>query len=228
MRTIIHIGQHKTGTTSLQDYLQSQRNNLLKKGLYVPDSLAGINHPSHYILNVFALDKERLSPMKEHLLSTKPKSFFDNLENKLTSDIEKHYKQAQENNCSDIIWSNEGLYLLNSENEYKKLLQLFTKHSDNIVCVCTFREKKSFRKSYVKQLLKQKINFIQTKDSYRYIHEDSWLFDYESKINLLKKVFKDTIFIDYEPQNMVKIFMTSIGYYVSQNIKEKHLNITDK
>jgi hypothetical protein len=227
MRTIIHIGQHKTGTTSLQHYLKKERNNLIKKGLYIPDSIIGIDFPSHYILNVYSLESSRLSPMKEVLLKKHSPDFFQNLEKNLLLDIKNHYKQAYKNNCSDIIWTNEGLYLLDSVAEYKRLQQLFLNYSDEIVCICCFREKNSFRQSYMQQLKKQKLPFSQEENSYCYIDPSSWLFDYDRKKNTLKQVFKKNIYIDYNPEDMVGTFMKSIGYdSIATTATAIHLNIS--
>jgi len=225
MRTIIHIGQHKTGTTSLQHYLKREHQNLLKKGLYIPQSIVGIDHPSHYILSVYALKSTRLSPMKEALLKNQHPDYFKNLEKNLLADIENHYKQAVKSNCSDIVWTNEGLYLLNSVSEYEKLQQLFQSHSDEIVCVCCFREKKSFRQSFMQQLKTQELPFSQDNDSYRYIEPTSWLFDYDRKKEILEQVFQTNLFLAYNTEDMIKTFMTSIDYD-ADTTKTERLNIT--
>lgn len=227
MRTIIHIGQHKTGTTSLQHYLQNNQKELLDQGVYIPNSLVGVCHPSHYLLNVYSLSKKRLSPMKEVLLKNEPSEFFNNLEVRLKADIARHYKLANKKKCTDIIWTNEGLYLLNSMDEYTKLINLFKKHSNNIVCVCCFREISSFRKSYAKQLIKQGIKFDHTNDSYKNIDSQSWLFDYKRKKKLLKSIFNHTIFIPYNPKDMISTFMQHLNYsYATKNTQQKRFNIT--
>ena len=97
MKTIIHIGQHKTGTTSIQKFLQDNRTALAKKGLYVPSSIAGYNNPSHFILNVYALEKDRYSSMKENLIENKGQQYLSKLEIELKKDIENIYKDALQN-----------------------------------------------------------------------------------------------------------------------------------
>lgn len=224
MKTIIHIGQHKTGTTSLQHYLQDQRQTLLTEGLYVPDALAGISHPSHYMLNVYALDEKRLSPMKEQLLANNNPIFFSELEEHLQNDIKQHYQLAKKAGCHTIIWSNEGLYLLNSVAEYRRLLSLFSDDSDEVLCICTFREKNAFRTSYIQQLKKQGIDHCDDIDSYAHVKHTSWLFDYQRKKQLLSQVFETRLYLDYTPKNMSKTFMQSIGFSSPQ--EECYLNIT--
>ena len=67
MKTIIHIGQHKTGTTSLQTYLRGHSRQFNDCGFYFHHELAGYEDVSQYMLNVYALDDNRFSPMKDKL-----------------------------------------------------------------------------------------------------------------------------------------------------------------
>ena len=71
MKTIIHIGQHKTGTTSIQKFLQDNRTTLAENGVYVPSRLAGYSEPSHFILNVYALAEDRYSSRKKAIVKAK-------------------------------------------------------------------------------------------------------------------------------------------------------------
>jgi len=228
MQTIIHIGQHKTGTTSIQHFLRQKKLEMAKKGLYVPDIIAGYDNPSHYILNVYALEENRYSSMKEKLMASKPKEYFDGLQQELEKDIAKHYSLAEKYKCKDVIWTNEGLYLLNSIQEYMRLRKLFDKYSSNIICVCCFREVASYKKSYIQQLLKQGISLSADKNSYRYLQDDSWLFDYSRKTKMLKKVFDQVITFTYNQHDSIKPFLENIGYgYSENNIEPIRLNVTN-
>lgn len=226
MRTIIHIGQHKTGTTSIQHFLKDNRNELIESGLYIPDSLAGNESPSHYLLNLYSLAKDRSSPMKDKLLQSNENYNPLDIEKELKKDIKKHYKNAHKKKCKEIIWSNEGLYLLNSIKEYKKLSKLFELYSDEIVCICTFREKTAFLKSYTNHLLKQKIGLSNDENSYRFVEPTSWLINYARKKEILEQVFMDTVYIPYNQEDMVSTFMEYIGHNID-NPPTKRLNTSD-
>lgn len=217
MKTIIHIGQHKTGTTSIQHFLARRRADLAKAGLYVPDSLLGSTDPSHYILNVYALNQDRLSTAKIRMLDTKPPDFFARLRENLEKDIARHYHAANQLGCPDIIWSNEGLYVLNSSEEYERLLDLFRPYSTEVVCLCCLRDVDSYRKSYMAQLKRNGISFSDDRDSYRYVETDSWLFDYRQKETILREVFENVILFPYHNRAMVKTFMEQIGYYITDD-----------
>lgn len=225
MRTFIHIGQHKTGTTSIQHYLKENRTDLGKRGLYIADSLASESSPSHFMLNMFALNEHRYSSMKEKFLATHPVDFFSRLKYNLPLEIATHYKRAEDSGCTDIVWSNEGLYLLNSIEEYARLRGLFEKHSTEIVCICCFREVESYKNSYRQQLKKQGIEHSEIEDSYRNTSDDSWLFNYRKKKYLLRKSFEKLIIFQYEKNGMVEKFMECIDYPINtENIP--HLNVT--
>lgn len=228
MRTIIHIGQHKTGTTSIQHYLQSHRQYLAEAGLYVPDILLGYNNPSHFLLNVYALDDKRESTAKTMLKNREKDEFFIDFPERLSADIARHYQQAKAKNCREIIWSNEGLYLLNSAEEYRKLKSLFDTLSSETLCVCAFRDRDSFRQSYIKQQQGLELPASENPDSYRYLDEKSWLFDYDRKKELLSEVFENTLFLDYNPQDMIRTFLESLGYAAEPDTASLRLNATDE
>lgn len=173
MQTILHIGQHKTGTTSLQHFLRDNRKQLEAIGVYVATDILGHTLPSQYILSIYALAEERSSFMKDHILAVEGGGHLKWIEENLPEAIEKIYATAREKNCSRIIWSNEGLYLLNSVEEYLKLISLFEPFSTEVSAVCCFRDKESFRRSYTNELLKQKLSKVKDEDLYRYVDKDS-------------------------------------------------------
>jgi hypothetical protein len=211
MKTIIHIGQHKTGTTSIQHYLQDNRQKLAQSGFYVPAEIIGYDDPSHWILNVYSLAEGRFSPKKETLVKQMPADYFLYLEAKLKHDLERIYAQASQAGCDALIWSNEGLYLLNSEAEYRRLIDLFAAFTSEFEVVCCFRDLPSYTKSYIHQLTKSGIPLSDDPDSYRYVQPDSWLFDYARKQALLANVFDQCTFFPYDPQDNVKRFLEKIG-----------------
>lgn len=210
MKTVIHIGQHKTGTTSIQRYLQDNREALAQYGLYVPSKIAGYSDPSHFILNVYALEENRYSSMKEKIIRDKGVKYLKELGTELKKDIRNIYNEASSKKCSRVVWSNEGLYLLNTETEYKRLIDLFSEHSNEVDVVCCFRDLESYRESYKKQLAKQNISPSNNPDSYRYLGPDSWLFDYEKKKDLLSQVFDKCTYFSYDPKDNVTKFLQAI------------------
>lgn len=227
MKSIIHIGQHKTGTTSIQHYLQTHRESLMAAGLYVPDTLLGFDNPSHFLLNVYALDEDRDSTAKLRLKEFLDAEFFATLDRRLGAAVAQHYQQAMDAGCKEILWTNEGLYLLNSEAEYARLKQLFALYSDEVTCICCFRDRESYRQSYARQLASLDLPLSDDPNSYRYLEPDSWLFDYDRKKELLNGVFDGVTILDYDTEDMVKAFMDALGYPADEGTATLRLNETE-
>ena len=225
MKTYVHIGQHKTGTSSIQHYLRDHKDELRDRGYYVPDTLVGFDAPSKFILNVYALAENRYSGAKTRLLKELNSTFFERLEINLIADIRRHYTLAQQQHCHSMVWSNEGLYLLNSVSEYQKLTALFKPYSSRIVSVCCFREKADYLNSYRKQQLKQGLTTSAEPDSYRNLSEDSWLTDYKRKQNLLIQCFDEQLNFTYQAEDNVQAFFSMIGISAN-NSRDYKVNIT--
>lgn len=225
METIIHIGQHKTATTSLQKFLRQNKNELVEKGVFITDRILNYNHPSHYVLNIFALAKNRYSVMKQKVLSTKGDAYLDELDKTLPSEIEKIYAAAKHKNCNRILWTNEGLYLLNSKEEYEKLINLFRPYSSKITVICCFRDLASYKTSYIKKLERRAIEPSLNKDSFSYILDDSWLFDYDRKKKILAEVFDECLYFDYQKEDNIKPFMQLLNIEI-EGSTDFRLNIT--
>lgn len=225
MKTIIHIGQHKTGTTSIQKFLQSNKDLCAENGLYIPSRIAGYEDNSHFILNVYALDENRYSSKKEDIVASKGTAYMRGLKLELQRDIERTYKDAAGKGCTKVIWSNEGLYLLNSKREYERLVNLFSEYSTEVEVVCCFRDKDSYRQSYTEQLKKGKRSESNDPDSYRYLKQDSWLFDYDRKKTLLSSTFDKHTYFLYDATDNVGRFMESIGITIKGG-EEYRENVT--
>ncbi len=224
METIIHIGQHKTATTSIQKYLLNNKLKLKEQKIYFTDKILDYQKPNHIILNVYALLKDRKSGAKRRVIESRGIEYLNELDKSLPAEIERIYSNAVQENCDKIIWSNEGLYLLNSEIEYEKLLNLFKPFSSKVTIVCCFRDKKSYIKSYEKMM-----GGIPSDDpeSHRYTKKDSWLLDYDGKKNLLSKVFDEVLCFDYNPKDNIKEFLKVLKIENESNTQLR-LNVTKK
>lgn len=227
METIIHIGQHKTGTTSLQKFLHQHTAKLKAQGFYYTDTVLDYIHTSHYVLNLYALKPDRYSSMKDKVVQTRGEEHLHQLQEDLPSAIKQIYAEAARSGCDKVIWSNEGLYLLNTVEEYQKLFQLFAPFSSSITAVCCFRNKESYSISYAKQLRKQGISQVDQPDSYRYVKPDSWLFDYDRKKTLLAQVFDRTLYWDYDKEDNISCFLNLFGIEIDAPTRVR-LNITGR
>ncbi len=226
MKTIIHIGQHKTGTTSIQKFLQDNKAALKKSGLYVPSSIAGYDHPSHFILNVYTLAKDSFSQKKREIIAKMGEGYINDLGAILDKDIERIYAEALDSECDRVLWSNEGLYLLNSISEYEKLKSLFSRYSSEIEVVCCFRDI-AYRESYYRVKKKEYIEPNGEK-KIKYEGRYSWLFDDDRKKELLSGVFDKCTYFSYNSDNNIETFMHAVGLagHIDMDDSVYRLNVT--
>ena len=63
LRCILHIGTAKTGSTTIQSFLQQNRQDLLARGFYFPHSLGQANHEK---LVAYALDPSKIESKRRH------------------------------------------------------------------------------------------------------------------------------------------------------------------
>lgn len=107
MRCILHIGCEKTGTTSLQQFLGSNRAALLAQGILHPESLRRPGRFNHSSLAAFALDEGRnLHPQRMFGLGDldSTERFRRDLRARFSEEIARHREHI-----STVVCSNEHL-----------------------------------------------------------------------------------------------------------------------
>ncbi len=136
LKLIIHAGTPKTGTTSLQTYLDKKQRKLRSKGVLYPhniESLQNTNAPKHQWF-------------EKNLVTTHLENFLENFKNILS--------QVKEDTHT-IILSSEGIYNYwwDFPDESKDLLKELSKLFDVEIWVW-FREPLAFIESYYKQCIR--------------------------------------------------------------------------
>lgn len=180
MRYIIHIGLHKTGTTSIQAMLQDnipmlRRNNFdLYQGLVYPEN--------HVELHAASMRPQRESGFK---IRTNLRVDWRYIQ-KVRANISAFVAQSP---ADQIIFTNEGLSLLRYPDELAHLKALFPE-GEFLIIVYT-RNPKDYLRSYAAQLAKS-LGVSQSstdKESFSYTASDSWLVDYSARIGAFEKAF---------------------------------------
>ena len=136
LRLIIHAGTPKTGTTSLQTYLDKRQRKLRGKGILYP----------HNIKNIKNTSAPKHQWFEKNLVSTHLENFIENFKNIIA--------QVKEDTHT-IILSSEGIYNYwwDFPDESKDLLREVNKRFDVEVWVW-FREPLAFIESYYKQCIR--------------------------------------------------------------------------
>lgn len=136
LRLIIHAGTPKTGTTSLQVYLDKKQRKLRGLGFLYPHNLEKLQHPSAPKHHWF--EKNLITTHSDHLLEN-----FKNIISQVNEDTHT------------IILSSEGIYnhWWDFPTHSKELLSTLSEFFDTQVWVW-FREPLAFIESYYKQCIR--------------------------------------------------------------------------
>lgn len=154
MKYIIHIGQSKTGTSSLQSFLSNNRKKLTKQGFLYPDVFIGNNALNTSEHNALA---DELAGFTRHP-GLSSKEYF-----------EQFKSQAKDNNCNKIILSAESffgtpqIWRVSDENEFwevhnKKVKNLAQFIQDNEIEIIVYlRHQSDWFESGISQIIRTEI-----------------------------------------------------------------------
>ena len=136
LKLIIHAGTPKTGTTSLQTYLDKKQRKLRGKGILYPHNLEKLQNPS----------APKHQWFEKNLVTAHVQNFLENFKNIIS--------QVKEDTHT-IILSSEGIYNYwwDFPNESKDMLSELSKLFDIEIWVW-FREPLAFIESYYKQCIR--------------------------------------------------------------------------
>lgn len=185
---IVHIGLHKTGTTSIQNFLQKKRNHLKELGLFFYHGLH--IDQNHVELHAATMRSDRTSTfrMKSGLV-------FDDVYLKSTTERVNTFLSEIGNGTA--VFSAEGLSLLRYVDEVEKLAAIL---SDDVRIIVYLRDPVDYLRSHSNQLSKAGLTNITKKDSHAYMGSDSWMIDYELRLRAFRTTFghQNVHVIDYD------------------------------
>lgn len=188
-RSVVHIGFHKTGTTSIQHFLAANSAKLKQLGVAFYEGQHLSNN--HVELHLAAMRPERTSPFK----------LLRNI------DCDEIYRAATIARIGDfaechrgriLLFSAEGISLLRYEDEVAYLREMIP---GPVKIVAYLRNPAQYLASYTDQLLKMGIRPDRSdRDSFAYVRGDSWLLDYDARLRPFRRVFgaRQVDVIDYD------------------------------
>jgi hypothetical protein len=207
-RFIIHVGVHKTGSTSLQAFLGSSRERLFAlgisfyRGIYIADN--------HVELHASAMRADRTSPIKmSGALPAVDETFRKNVRENL-----REFVSSSES--SSYVLSAEGLSYLRYMDEMDRLKSLLPE--GNIHIVVYLRNPANFLNSYREEMKKHRLPIHIDKDSFAYVEDDSWLLDFDERIGNFRAAFgsDNVTVLDYDREmhdagNVIPSFLRVLG-----------------
>ena len=221
---ILHIGTHKTGTTAVQDLLDSIRpqlasiNTRFYSGIYSPQN--------HVELHLAAMRPGRMSPYKLMSGIAVDKPYRDAVLAHVGSYLELCPADR-------IIFSAEGLSYLRFDDEIDWLCSLFG--DCKVQVVVYLRNKADFLRSYRNMLIRQNWTSNSHRESFNYVEEDTWLLDYEGLLRVYRKGFgtEAVTVMDYDAEvakhgGTVGSFLSLLGFDEQQRrqIGEPRVNVS--
>ncbi len=189
-RVLLHIGTHKTGTTSIQHFLQDHNDDLLADaGAWYPP---GFFLPSlHADLPLLTIRTERTWPARVR---------FPETQDEIWQEAARAHVRRQVESASQelLVYSHEDLSYLRFDDELARLRDLFADRVVQVV-VC-LRDKATFLRSYSEQLVASGFALTDDQESFAYVEADSWLADYDALVAGYRRCFGDgnVEVIDYE------------------------------
>jgi hypothetical protein len=204
---IIHIGTHKTGSTSIQQFLLSNREYLEANGLAFLSAPDG--KPNFKMLFHASCAPSRRGLMRLKQPGIVRRAF-------LARRVRRYLASAaRASNSLTLIVSSELLSLLREPGEMDTLRALFPPGTPLTVMVC-LRDKDGYLASMKRQLAAQKIETSLKQGYSNYVEADSWLVDYDALLAAFRWLTSDVRIVDYTAavasgENVILPFLRAAG-----------------
>ena len=178
-RVLVHVGTHKTGTTSIQGFLRDENDGLLAaSGCRYPE---GFLLPTvHTDLPLLAIRPERSWPARLRFPETARSSWRDAAWSHIR-------RQVTDADVEQLVYVHEDLSYVRFDDELERLCELFDGPTVSVVAV--FRNDADFLRSYRSQL--EGTGFAESDDpaSFAYVEPDSWLLDHDALLDGYRRWF---------------------------------------
>jgi hypothetical protein len=206
-QVFLHIGTHKTGTTSIQRFLDEHRSQLSEHGArFFRGRLIPQNHVE---LHLSAMGEERSSPIKTLRGITVDADF----RNQTIADVSAFLEYSTEDR---LLFSAEGLSYLRHAAELTFISELFADHRVSVIVF--LRNEADFLRSYRMQLHRLGLRESADPASYAYTRPGSWLTRWDDLLAAYATAFgsADIIVRRYEDLlekhgNVVPAFLSIVG-----------------
>ena len=187
---MLHIGTHKTGSTSLQRFLRDQDRLLAAAGASFP---RGFLLPDvHAELPLLTVRPERTWPARIRLPETQRPEWL--------AAAKAHVREQLRTTPHDVlVLSHEDLSYLRFDDELERLRSTLSGAAVQIVVF--LREPTAFLRSYREQLIAMEFPLSEEDtSSFAYVREDSWLVDYDALLSGYRRWFghEAVSVIDYD------------------------------
>ncbi len=192
----LHIGTHKTGSTSLQRFLSDNSKALRHHGYELYTGCMQ-NPMNHIELHLYALNDNRDTFAKYNFPSLELGTPFRTSVQELIHGFLRSSSEPHQ------IFTGESLSWLRFDAELIRLKNLVKCPPSTVKVILYLRNKKDFLNSYEKQIYKKRNRYASSnKESVLYIQDDTWLIDYDWLISIYEKHFdpENLVILDYDQE----------------------------
>lgn len=203
---IVHIGIHKTGSTSIQNFLQKHRKNLAGRGIHFYRG----RHidDNHVELHASCMRHGRYSTFK-----ISSGLVFDEAYVSETRRIVSTFLHGVAGQTS--LFSAEGLSLLCHADEVERLAEMLPRE---VSIIAYLRNPADYLRSHAMQIRRAGIPESDDRTSFPYFGADTWLIDYEFRLAAFRSIFgeRNVHVIDYDEvcardRSVIPSFMRCLG-----------------
>lgn len=186
---MLHIGTHKTGSTSIQRFLREHGELLATVGAGYP--LGFLLADSHAELPLLTVRPERLWPARLRLPETQRPAWLAAARDHVRSEVRAFPADV-------LVYSHEDLSYVRSDEELERLRHLLD--GPAIEVVVFLREPSAFLRSYRDQLAAMGFELSDDPSSFAYVEPDSWLVDHAALLDGYRRWFgaDQVTVIDYD------------------------------
>jgi hypothetical protein len=183
---VVHVGTHKTGTTSIQRFLGANPTVLTAHGVRRPPGF--LDPLQHHELPLLVLRPALATPQRRAL----PQAHDADWLAAASEHVRRTVEAAPE---PVLVYSHEGLSFVRQPDEAARLAGLIPRP---VTIVVFLREPAAYLRSYTAQLARMGIAPSDDPASIAYVEPDSWLVDGDALVGAYRAVFDDVRVLDYD------------------------------
>lgn len=184
---VLHAGFRKTGTSSIQHWLRDNEAEVLHpRGLRFPPGWLRLNN--HLELPLVQLRPERMSTPRSRNDEWRDPRFQRDVTGQVQADLARHPNET-------TILSAEDMELYRYGDELGALADVVGRDAHVII---TLRDRGQYRDSLVDQLHKSGVGLSYDRGAFNCVEPDSWLFDYDARVDKWRTFFPKLTIIDYD------------------------------